>query len=55
MLLKQHDPEFFSYLKSLNADNMFFCYRWILLEMKREFSFDDAVAVLEVKVETVLL
>ncbi|CAK8676857.1 unnamed protein product [Clavelina lepadiformis] len=48
LLLKNHDLEFFNYLKSLGADNMFFCYRWILLEMKREFSFDDAVTVLEV-------
>ena len=50
MLVKRHDFEFFTYLKRLGADNMFFCYRWILLEMKREFSFDDAVTVLEVGV-----
>ena len=27
---------------------MLFCYRWLLLEMKREFAFDDALRMLEV-------
>ena len=27
---------------------MFFCYRWLLLELKREFPFDDALLMLEV-------
>nr|CAB3266836.1 TBC1 domain family member 25-like [Phallusia mammillata] len=48
LLVRHQDPEFFAYLQSLSADNMFFCYRWLLLEMKREFSFDDAITVLEV-------
>lgn len=48
ILMKYHDIEYYEYLKKLGADNMYFCYRWLLLEMKREFSFDDALLVLEV-------
>lgn len=32
----------------LQADDLLFCYRWLLLEMKREFAFDDALRMLEV-------
>ena len=30
------------------ADDLLFCYRWLLLEMKREFVFDHALKALEV-------
>ena len=30
------------------ADDLLFCYRWLLLELKREFVFDDAQLMLEV-------
>ena len=30
------------------ADDLLFCYRWLLLEMKREFAFEDALRALEV-------
>ncbi|QQP51841.1 TBC1 domain family member 25like [Caligus rogercresseyi] len=43
-----YDPEFFAYLKLHGADDLLFCYRWLLLELKREFSFEDACRVLEV-------
>ncbi|XP_034231550.1 uncharacterized protein LOC117639767 [Thrips palmi] len=43
-----YDPEFYSYLKSHQADDLLFCYRWLLLEMKREFAFDDALRMMEV-------
>jgi len=48
MLVERFDPEFYNYLVSVDAGNMFFCYRWLLLEMKREFSFEDAIVMLEV-------
>lgn len=32
----------------LQADDLLFCYRWLLLELKREFAFDDALHMLEV-------
>lgn len=47
-LLKCHDRDYFEFLKSMGADNMYFCYRWLLLELKREFDFDDALMVMEV-------
>ncbi|XP_041859004.1 TBC1 domain family member 25 [Melanotaenia boesemani] len=48
LLLQYSDPEFYSYLVSRGADDLFFCYRWLLLELKREFVFDDALRMLEV-------
>ena len=46
--LMYYDPEFFTYLKMHSADDLLFCYRWLLLEMKREFAFEEALRVLEV-------
>uniref|UniRef100_A0A182QPZ9 Rab-GAP TBC domain-containing protein n=1 Tax=Anopheles farauti TaxID=69004 RepID=A0A182QPZ9_9DIPT len=46
--LQYYDPDFFAYLKHHQADDLLFCYRWLLLEMKREFAFDDALRMLEV-------
>lgn len=43
-----YDPEFFDYLKSQQADDLLFCYRWLLLELKREFPFDDSLRMSEV-------
>ncbi|KAL6120232.1 tbc1d25 [Pungitius sinensis] len=48
LLLQHSDPEFYSYLVSRGADDLFFCYRWLLLELKREFAFEDALRMLEV-------
>uniref|UniRef100_A0A8C6UZD8 TBC1 domain family, member 25 n=1 Tax=Neogobius melanostomus TaxID=47308 RepID=A0A8C6UZD8_9GOBI len=48
LLLQYSDPEFYSYLVSRGADDLFFCYRWLLLELKREFVFDDALRMLEI-------
>ncbi|XP_051965411.1 TBC1 domain family member 25-like isoform X1 [Xyrauchen texanus] len=48
LLLQYSDPEFYAYLVSNGADDLFFCYRWLLLELKREFAFDDALRMLEV-------
>uniref|UniRef100_A0A1B6DAH4 Rab-GAP TBC domain-containing protein n=3 Tax=Clastoptera arizonana TaxID=38151 RepID=A0A1B6DAH4_9HEMI len=46
--LLYYDHSFYMYLKSHQADDLLFCYRWLLLEMKREFAFDDALRMLEV-------
>ncbi|XP_044751267.1 TBC1 domain family member 25 isoform X2 [Coccinella septempunctata] len=43
-----YDPEFYNYLKMHQADDLLFCYRWLLLEMKREFAFEDSLRMLEV-------
>uniref|UniRef100_A0A034VDI6 TBC1 domain family member 25 n=1 Tax=Bactrocera dorsalis TaxID=27457 RepID=A0A034VDI6_BACDO len=47
--LSFYDPEFWEYLKSQQADDLLYCYRWLLLELKREFPFDDALRMLEVQ------
>lgn len=47
-LLQYYDPEFYSYLRVQGAHELLFCYRWILLELKREFPFDDTLRMLEV-------
>lgn len=46
--LMYYDPEFYTYLKLHSADDLLFCYRWLLLEMKREFAFENALKALEV-------
>jgi len=46
--LMYYDPEFYTYLKLHHADDLLFCYRWLLLEMKREFAWDSALRALEV-------
>ncbi|XP_025069451.1 TBC1 domain family member 25 [Alligator sinensis] len=48
LLLRRLDPPFHAYLAARGADDLFFCYRWLLLELKREFAFEDALRVLEV-------
>lgn len=47
--LSFYDPEFWDYLKIQQADDLLFCYRWLLLELKREFPFEDALRMLEVQ------
>lgn len=47
--LSFYDAEFWEYLKSQQADDLLFCYRWLLLELKREFPFEDALRMLEVQ------
>lgn len=47
--LSFYDAEFWDYLKAQQADDLLFCYRWLLLELKREFPFDDALRMLEVQ------
>lgn len=47
-LLQYYDPEFHQYLEKQGATDLIFCYRWLLLELKREFAFDDALHMLEV-------
>lgn len=52
-LVRFYDPVFSSYMKDHDAEDLFFCYRWLLLEMKREFPFEDALYMLEVMWSTI--
>ncbi|KAF6025571.1 TBC1D25 [Bugula neritina] len=48
LLLSYYDPEFWTYMIENEVNDLFFTYRWLLLEMKREFAFNDALYMLEV-------
>ncbi|OXB51543.1 UNVERIFIED_CONTAM: hypothetical protein H355_016240, partial [Colinus virginianus] len=47
-LLRRADPPFWAFLAERGAHDLLFCYRWLLLELKREFAFDDALRLLEI-------
>ena len=47
-LLSHYDPEYFRYLVEAGAHELLFAYRWLLLDLKREFPFEEMLEVLEV-------
>ena len=47
-LLHRFDSDMFQHLSSHNSQELIFCYRWLLLDMKREFNYSDAQRALEV-------
>ncbi|CAH1250004.1 TBC1D15 [Branchiostoma lanceolatum] len=42
------DPQMYTYLESKESANMYFCFRWLLIQFKREFSFPDIMRLWEV-------
>jgi TBC1 domain family member 15 len=42
------NPKLFKYLKTHDSDNMYFCFRWLLVWFKREFTHDDILELWEV-------
>ncbi|CAF1421397.1 unnamed protein product [Adineta steineri] len=48
VLFRAIDPVYWNLLENCDAASLFFTYRWLLLECKREFPFNDALRVLEV-------
>lgn len=46
-LVKCMDPELYEYLKGRSCTNMFFCFRWVLIQFKREFAFDTIMGLWE--------
>ena len=48
LLVQRMEPEFSNYLMEIGAEDLFFCYRWLLLDLKREFPFTDALSLMEV-------
>ncbi|KIY50870.1 GTPase-activating protein gyp7 [Fistulina hepatica ATCC 64428] len=47
-LIAVMDPELYRHLEGVDGLNLFFCFRWILIAFKREFSFDDVLKLWEV-------
>lgn len=47
-LMEFSNPKLFKYLKTHDSDNMYFCFRWLLVWFKREFTHDDILELWEV-------
>ena len=47
LLLRRVDSELFDYFQEVEVGNMYFCYRMLLLELKREFPFSETLTVME--------
>ncbi|KRZ86351.1 TBC1 domain family member 25 [Trichinella sp. T8] len=47
-LIHYYDEKFSAYLTEVHANDLLFCYRWLLLDLKREFKFDHSLIVMEV-------
>lgn len=47
-LINIANPKLFNYLKRYGAENMYFCFRWLLVWFKREFNTDDISELWEV-------
>lgn len=47
VLLKFVDPHFYTYLENHDSGNLYFCFRWLLICFKREFSFPDIMTLWE--------
>jgi hypothetical protein len=47
-LLVIMDPDVVAHFKAIDADDMVFCHRWLLLSFKREFAFGDAIRLFEI-------
>ncbi|KAM9745123.1 TBC1 domain family member 17 [Menidia menidia] len=47
-LLKALDPELCDFLDSQDSGSLCFCFRWLLIWFKREFSFEDILTLWEV-------
>ncbi|CAK5277450.1 unnamed protein product [Mycena citricolor] len=47
-LIEVMDPELYRHLEKTDGLNLFFCFRWVLIAFKREFSFDDVLRLWEV-------
>ena len=54
-LIEILDPAFFRFLDANDSSNMLFTYRWFLLNLKREFTFEQSVRVFEMVIITRLL
>ncbi|KAK9814540.1 hypothetical protein WJX72_007608 [[Myrmecia] bisecta] len=46
-LIQLVDPKLHAYLEGRDCLNYFFCYRWLLIHFKREFTFDEVLRLWE--------
>jgi TBC1 domain family member 25 len=52
-LLNKYDPVFWQYLKEQGAEQLLFVYRWLLIDCKREFPFNDSLRMFEIMWSTI--
>lgn len=48
LLLQRTDEKLYNYLQKIEGGNLYFCYRMLLLELKREFPFSETLRVMEI-------
>ena len=48
LLLQRTDEKLYRYFQEIDGGNLYFCYRMLLLELKREFPFEETLNVMEV-------
>jgi hypothetical protein len=48
MMLQFMDPSLYKHLENTDSFNLFFCFRWLLVWFKREFSWDDILSLWDV-------
>lgn len=48
LLLLRADEGLYKHLQEIEGDNLYFCYRMLLLELKREFPFAETLRVMEI-------
>lgn len=46
-LVELLDPQMITFLESRDGINFFFCFRWVLIQFKREFEFDQVLRLWE--------
>jgi len=46
-ICQELEPELFQYLEDRDCSNLYFCFRWLLIAFKREFSLPDVLRVWE--------
>ncbi|CDW97686.1 hypothetical protein [Sporisorium scitamineum] len=46
-LISIMDPALYTHLEKTDSLNLFFCFRWLLVRFKREFTFDETLALWE--------
>ncbi|XP_028416871.1 TBC1 domain family member 15-like [Dendronephthya gigantea] len=47
-LLRKMDSQLYDFFKSLDIKELLFCHRWLLLNFKREFNYEDSLKIFEI-------
>lgn len=50
--VRTHDPRLHDHLSAVGALDLLFCYRWLLLDLKREFPYEEMLRLMEISWST---